>query len=58
VAATHRLGREADVLVAGPGPGINPGSQPRVRLFTLDGQLLDDVLVDDPNYRGGVFVGG
>ncbi|QDU20248.1 GNAT family N-acetyltransferase [Urbifossiella limnaea] len=58
VAATRRAGVAADVLAVGTGPGTSPDNTPRVRLFTLDGAQLDEILTDDPTFLGGVFVGG
>ena len=46
----------ADVLAVGRGPGSSPDNTPRVRLFTIEGTQLDEILTDDPSFLGGVNV--
>jgi hypothetical protein len=58
VGTTHRFGMTGDVIAVGSGPGRNPDIHPEVRLFTMDGRLVDDIVFDDPGFRGGIFVGG
>jgi hypothetical protein len=58
VGVTHRFGMKGELMAIASGPGKSPDVRPEVRLYTLDGQLVQDILTDDPGFRGGVFVGG
>jgi autotransporter-associated beta strand protein len=47
-------------LAAAPGANPAPGQENPsvVRLFDLNGQRVDELLVDDLGFHGGIFVGG
>ncbi len=53
VAAGDLQGDGEDELIAGPGPGGGP----QVKVFALNGKLLNQFFAYDKKFRGGVYVG-